>query len=122
MNLNNIYSKPILNKEPIPETEDQFNLPYLLNKEKLSIIADYFIKLTIEETVGLVNLVKQDRSCVQVAAIFLSLLTFDCDMYYLDENEQNICHFISCKCEVKNLLILFDFLRFHLKVEALEAN
>ena len=120
-------SKTILLKEPIPENEEQFNLPYLVYNGKLSIIADYFNKQTIEETVRIVNQIKEDRSSLQIAAflgfqnIFLYLLTFDADIYYLDENNQNICHFISYKGEVKNILILFNFLRFRLKMEALEA-
>lgn len=126
MTLNQLYNKTIQLKEPTLEIDD-FDLSYLVYNGKLSIIAEYVNKLTIEETVKLVNQIKEDRSSLQISAflgfqnIFLYLLTFDADIYYLDENKQNICHFISYKGEVKNLLILFNFLRFRLKMETLEA-
>jgi len=126
MNLNQIYNKTIQIKEPRTES-DEFDLPYLVYNGKLSLIADYFNKLSIEETVKLVNQINDDRSSLQISAflgfrnIFLYLLTFDADIYYLEENKQNICHLISYKGEVKNLLILLNFLRFRLKIEALEA-
>jgi len=126
MNLNQIYNKSIVLREPFLINEE-FDLCFLVYNGKLSMLADYFNKMTIEDTVRLVNDVKEDRSSLQIAAflgfqnIFLYLLTFDADIYYLDDKKQNICHFISYKGEVKNLLILFNFLRFRLKIETLEA-
>lgn len=133
MNLNQIYNKIINIKQPLElEHENAFDLKYLVYNGKLSVIADHFNKLSIEETIKLVNENKDDefncnRSCLQIAAflgfqnIFLYLLTFDADIYHLDDKLQNICHLVSYKGENKILLILFNFLRFRLKMECLDS-
>lgn len=126
MTLNQIYNKSIILKAPLIEPVD-FDLFYYVYNGKLSIIADHFNKISISQTVKLVNQFKENRSNLQIAAflgfsnIFLYLLTFDADIYHQDENLQNLCHFINYKGEIKNLLILFNFLKFRLKMETLEA-
>jgi ankyrin repeat protein len=92
------------------------------------MIADEFNKLSIEETVRLVNDNKfSDRSALQISAflgfsnIFLYLLTFDADIYHQDEKLQNFCHLIFYKGEQRTLSIFLNFLRFRLKIESLEA-
>jgi len=127
MNLNQNYQKSIFLKEPIIDNPDIFNLHYLVYNGKLSIIADYFNKLSIEETIKIVNEIKEAKSCLQISAflgfqnIFLYLLTFDSDIYHSDNLNQNVCHSICYKGEIKLLLILFNFLRFRLKMETIEA-
>ena len=104
MTLNQLYNKTISLKEPDQENEN-FDLPYLTYNGRLSMLADQFNKISIEETIKLVNENNSDRSALQIAGflgfsnIFLYLLTFDADIYHQDEKMQNICHLICYKGE-----------------------
>jgi ankyrin repeat protein len=125
--LTQIYNKTITLKKPF-QHDNNFDIAYLTYTGKLSMIADEFNKLSIEDTVKLVNDNNfSNRSALQISAflgfsnIFLYLLTFDADIYHQDEKLQNFCHLIFYKGEQKTLSIFLNFLRFRLKIESLEA-
>jgi ankyrin repeat protein len=125
MNTNQLYNKTISIKNIIEEP-NKFDLKYLTYHGKLTAIADYFNKLSIDKIKKVVNQDCEDKSPLDIAAflgfnnIFLYLLTFNADPYKIDEKGQNALHGIFYKGEIKTLSTLLNFERFMRKLQCLE--
>ena len=113
-----------------PESKFKIDLCYLTYYGKLTLIIDSFNKIKISDAKNLVSsLVTEEkkRNSLQIASflnfpnIFLYLLTYDADPYYVDENNQNSWHFICYRGHSKILNILLNYILYKIKMKYLES-
>lgn len=125
MNTNQLYCKTI-NLKNFENEPKSFDLKYLTYHGRLTIIADYFNKISIDNIKKIVNQECEDKSPVDIAAflgfanLFLYFLTFNADIYKIDDHGQNALHGVFYKGEIKILSTFFNFERFQTKMESLE--
>jgi ankyrin repeat protein len=131
---NQLYNKTITLKQPelIDEGNDLINnLSFFVYNGKLTVIADIFNKLSVEDCEKIIQkemeLSREDQKTSLLTAtylgfanIFLYLLTFKANAYYIDKKGQSAWHYISYKGHVKLLSTLLNYERFKLKMEALD--
>ena len=113
-----------------PESKFKIDLCYLTYYGKLTLIIDSFNKIKISDAKNLVSsLVTEEkkRNSLQIASflnfpnIFLYLLTYDADPFYVDENNQNSWHFICYRGHSKILNILLNYILYKIKMKYLES-
>lgn len=128
MNMNQVYNKSIAIKPPELPYEDKFDLCYYVYHGKLTIIADYFNKLPVENCRKIVksetDLSNEKKTSLQIASflnfpnIFLYLLSYDADPYHIDESGQSAWHICAYKGHTKILNLMLNFERFKIKMES----
>ena len=134
-NLSEHYNKkitlyPFPSKLFDPESKFKIDLCYLTYYGKLTLIIDSFNKIEVSDSKELVSsLVTEEkkRNSLQIASflnfpnIFLYLLTYDADPFYVDENNQNTWHFICYRGHSKILNILLNYILYKIKMKYLES-
>jgi ankyrin repeat protein len=125
MNLNQVYNKSILLKAPTNISEEDFNLNSSTYNGKLTMIADHFNKLSINDCEKLTSELTDSTSSLQVAGylgfsnIFLYLLTYNADPYHIDSKGQSLWHMLFYKGHTKVLWLLLNYERYKLKMESI---
>ncbi len=113
-----------------PESKFKIDLCYLTYYGKLTLIIDSFNKIKISDAKNLVSslvIEEKKRNSLQIASflnfpnIFLYLLTYDADPFYVDENNQNSWHFICYRGHSKILNILLNYILYKIKMKYLES-
>jgi ankyrin repeat protein len=129
--VNQQYNKTIKLKPHVEECQldsnSEFDLVPLVYSGKLTMIADYFNKLSISECKQIVTLNNDDSNdkksplCLSAFLdfpnIFLYLLTFDADPFEKDLKGQTSLHSIFYKGQLKILWTLLNYQRYKIKIE-----
>ena len=124
--MNQLYNKSILISEPPLSEENYFDLTYLVYHGKLTVIAEYFNKMSIKDTEALTSPDSENKTPLEISGylgyknIFLYLLTYGADPYHIDKLGQNIWHCCCYRGEINILSLLLNYERFLYKMKSLD--
>jgi hypothetical protein len=123
--MNQLYNKVIA--LPVPDKNSEFDLIYLVYKGKLTTIADYFnniLKLPQDDIRNIINkqINNDAMSLLHISTylgfsnIFLYLLTYNPNLYHIDNHGRSFFHILCYMGDAKILQILLNWERFQNKL------